>query len=154
VRPTVLTVGKPSRGWSQTAVEDYERRLRRWDGVDSLWVKAELYRGDVDAVRDAEASRVRGHVHERDVLVLMDERGRDLDTHEFTSLIENARINSVQRLLFAIGGAYGHAHSLAPSAQHVIRLSSMVLNHEVARVVLYEQIYRAYTLIHGVPYHH
>jgi 23S rRNA (pseudouridine1915-N3)-methyltransferase len=57
-------------------------------------------------------------------------------------------------VVFAIGGPYGHGEAVRARAWRTVRLSDLVLNHEVARVVLYEQLYRALTLLEGVPYHH
>lgn len=150
----VLVVGKGGCGWADAACEDYGRRVRRWGGVEEVAVRAETYRGDVDKVRDAEAERLAEQVSPRDRLFVLDERGHDLDTPGLQAIFDAARNEGVPRVAFAIGGAYGHGPALRKAATRVIRLSPMVLNHEVARVVLYEQIYRALATIHGVPYAH
>jgi 23S rRNA (pseudouridine1915-N3)-methyltransferase len=154
VRPVVACVGKAGHPWAEPAVADYARRLRRWEGVDALWLKPERFVGDVAAVRTAEGARLLAAVAPRDRLVVLDERGDDLDTPTFTALVQQARLDGVGRLVLAIGGAYGHADTSRRAAHRVVRLSAMVLNHEVARVVLYEQLYRAYAALHGVPYAH
>lgn len=150
----VTAVGRPSRGWAQAACDDYARRCVRWGGVEAAWVRHEAFRGDVEAVRSAEGERVLKTLGERDRLVVLDERGEDVDTDGFTRLVDKARDDGATRLVFAIGGAYGHAPVARSRAWRVVRLSSLVLNHEVARVVLHEQIYRAFAAIHGVPYAH
>lgn len=154
MRLAILCVGKPSRGWPADAVQDYARRLRRWDGLDEAWVKPERFRGDIDAVRSAEGERLRSRVAPRDRLICIDERGEGITTEAFSDLIQASRLDGVGQLWFAIGGAYGHADQTRRAAHRTLQLSSMVLNHEVARVVLIEQIYRAYALLNGVPYHH
>jgi len=154
MRPVVLTVGKGGNAWADRAVSDYARRLRRWDGLEQVSVKPEKFRGDVHAVRSAEGQRLLSAVKPRDRLVVLDERGKDLDTDEFVKLVEGCRLDGTSRLVFGIGGAYGHDPTVRDGAWRVLRLSRMVLNHEVARVVLVEQIYRAYAILHGVPYHH
>lgn len=153
MRVVVVAVGRPSGGWAQEACDDYARRCVRWGGVEAAWVKTEAFRGDVDAVRAAEGERVAKSLGPRDRLVVLDERGDDLDSPGFGKLVGAARDEGVPRLVFAIGGAYGHAPALRARGR-VIRLSSLVTNHEVARVLLYEQIYRALAAIHGVPYAH
>jgi 23S rRNA (pseudouridine1915-N3)-methyltransferase len=150
----VLTVGKPGQGWAEEAVSDYAQRTRRWGGIEAIWVPIEPFRGDVERVREAESAKVLGRLGERDRLVVLDERGDDLDTKAFTALLDAARQQSVPRLVFAIGGAYGHGPATRARAHRVVRLSSLVLNHEVARVVLYEQLYRGLAALHGVPYAH
>jgi len=128
--------------------------MKRWGGVSEIAVRTETFRGDVDAVREAEAERLWRALAERDRVVVLDERGDDLDTGALTKMIQHGRETGVSRMVFAIGGAYGHAAVSRERAHRVIRLSSMVLNHEVARVVLYEQLYRAMAAIHGTPYAH
>lgn len=149
----VLAVGKRGVRWSEDAIGDYRKRLSRYGGVEERFVKAETFRGDVDAVRRVEGERLLQAVGPRDQLVVLDERGDDLDTERFTALVEEARVGGVHQLVFAIGGPYGHDPAVRAKGR-AIRLSSLVLNHDLARVVLLEQLYRAMTLIHGVPYHH
>lgn len=117
-------------------------------------MKPERFKGDVDAVRRAESQRLLAKVEPRDRLVVLDERGRDPSTQEFAALLEGCRNDGTHRIVFALGGAYGHDALLRDRAWRVIRLSSMVLNHEVARVVLFEQLYRCCDLLEGGPYHH
>ncbi len=154
MRVAVLTVGKGGNAWADAAVADYGKRIRHHLRLDEAFVKAERYRGDEAAVRAAEASRLRASLTERDRLVVLDERGEDLDTAGFTALVRDCQVGGAHRLVFAIGGPYGHDPALRASAWRTIRLSSLVLNHELARIVLYEQIYRALTLLAGHPYHH
>lgn len=151
-RARILLVGKPRERWAQEAVDDYTRRLRRHGGVTEAVVRPEKFRGDVDGVRRAEGARLLDLVRPSERLIALDERGERQSTQEFRDLIEQGRQSGP--LVFAIGGAYGHDPTVRSAAWRCIRLSDMVLNHEIARVVLYEQLYRAMTLIAGVPYHH
>lgn len=154
MRPVVLAVGKSASGWSSAAVDDYAKRLRRWDGLDLAHVKPERFHGQIDAVRDAEAGRLLGRIKPRDVVVAMDERGQAWTTEAFADFLQQHRLDGVPRVVFTIGGAYGHGAQVRARANHTLRLSTMVLNHEIARLVLVEQIYRAYAILNGVPYHH
>ena len=150
----LLTVGRGGFPWAQTAVDEYAKRLRRWGGLSQEHVKVQKFRGDIDAVREAESARILDTLSPRDQLVAMDERGDDLTTEDFVALMRAARSSGGRNLVFAIGGAYGHAPELRQRADRVVRLSSAVMNHDIARVVLAEQLYRAMTLIEGIPYHH
>ncbi len=150
----MLVVGKGSTAWAATAVEDYSRRLRRHGQVEELRLKPARFRGDEDEVRAAEGARILAKVGERDLLVALDERGERLDTQAFAGLLRQARRSGATRLVFAIGGPYGHDPSVRSAARRTVRLSDLVLNHEVARVVLYEQLYRAAKIVAGEPYHH
>jgi 23S rRNA (pseudouridine1915-N3)-methyltransferase len=153
VKLRLIVVGRGGVRWADEAAGDYARRLQRLGGLDEVEVKAEPFRGDVEAVRDAEAARVLARVGARDRLVALDERGEDLDTEGFTRLVDEG-LRAEGGLVFAIGGPYGHGALVRSRAWRVVRLSALVLNHQLARVVAVEQIYRAMTRIRGVPYHH
>jgi 23S rRNA (pseudouridine1915-N3)-methyltransferase len=148
----VVVVGRSAAAWASAGVEDYARRIGRMGGVTEVVVKPEPFRGDIAAVRAAEAERILGRVGPREKLVALDERGENLDTPRFTSLVEDGRRDAA--LVFAIGGPYGHGPAVRERAWRVVRLSSLVLNHEVARVALYEQLYRALAALSGIPYAH
>ncbi len=145
--------GRAGTPWADAACGDYGKRVRRWAKLEEIAVRAEPFRGDVDAVRRVESERLLRHVGPRDRLIALDERGADLDTPGLIGMVSAARIESFG-LCFAIGGAYGHDPATRAAAWRTVRLSACVLNHEVARVVLYEQLYRAYADLHGVPYAH
>lgn len=132
--------------WADEACADYARRTRRHFGCEEVAIKAE------DAAEAAQKTLTM--VPARGWLIALDERGRDLDSEAFARLITEAADSGVTTLVFAIGGAYGHAPELRARARIVVRVSAMVLNHAVARVVLAEQVYRACTIRAGEPYHH
>ncbi|MBX2800068.1 MAG: 23S rRNA (pseudouridine(1915)-N(3))-methyltransferase RlmH [Myxococcales bacterium] len=148
----VIVVGKSRCGWANEAVADYTRRLRRFGGVSEVAVKQAKFRGDPEPVRVAESRAIADTLGARDVLVVLDERGRGYGTPELAELLDDARQRGP--VVFALGGPYGHADLLRERAWRTIRLSELVLNHEVARVLLYEQLYRCLSLLEGTPYHH
>ncbi len=151
-RFVLLTVGRSRAGWATEAITEWSKRLRRAGGFEEIAVATEPFRGDDDAVRDAEGTRLLAKVGARDRLIALDERGDRLDTPAFASLVDKARESG--RVVFAIGGPYGHSAAVRTAAWRTVRLSDLVLNHELARVVLVEQLYRAITLLEGGPYHH
>ena len=148
----VLHVGRGRSPWADDAVAEWTKRLRRSGGLVEEDVKNEPFRGDVDAVRRAEGQRLLARVGPREKLVVLDERGDRLDTHAFAAMVDAGRQQGV--VVFALGGPHGHDASVREAAWRVVRLSDLVLNHAVARVVLIEQIYRAMSLLEGSPYHH
>ena len=93
-------------------------------------------------------------MRESDVLIVLDERGVQPTTEKFTNWIQEYLNKGTTRVVFAIGGPFGHHSSLRKQADRVLSLSSMVVNHELARVILYEQLYRSYSLMTGGKYHH
>lgn len=149
----LLRVGRSGReSWSAAPVDDWTRRMRRWGGFAEEELRPEPFKGDPIAVRDAEAARLLAKVGPRDALVTLDERGERLDSAAFAALVDEGRRRGA--VVFAIGGPYGHGEAARSRAWRVVRLSDLVLNHELARVVLVEQLYRALTILEGVPYHH
>ena len=149
----LLTVGKGKTSWADEAVGTYARRLRRYGGLEETTLKPERFKGDVEAVRDAEAERILGAISSRDLLVALDERGDAPDSHAFAALIDEG-LGAEGSLVFALGGPYGHGPAVRARAWKTVRLSNLVLNHQVARVLFYEQLYRGFTILRGEPYHH
>ena len=151
-RFVLLTVGRSRAGWATEPIEEWSKRLRRAGGFEEIAIKAEPFRGDEDQVRTAEGARLLANVGARDRLIVLDERGDRVDTRAFTTLVDAARQSG--RVVFAIGGPYGHTDAVRAAAWRTVRLSDLVLNHDLARVVLVEQLYRAITVLEGGPYHH
>ena len=111
-------------------------------------------KGDIQKRRKMESAQLSSFLSDRDRLILVEERGEQASTEVLASWLEMAMNMGTQRLVFAIGGPFGHDASLYPKAWKQLALSKMVLNHEIARVVLAEQLYRASTIIYGGQYHH
>lgn len=100
-----------------------------------------------------EAERVMKHLDASDYVVLMDERGEALSSEQLSTLIADAG-NTHNAISFVIGGPFGHGEPVIARADRKLKLSAFVMNHQVARLVLLEQMYRAWTILKGEPYHH
>lgn len=137
---------KSGPGWAEDACADYGKRIQRYFPFEERTLKPSNPRAEAEALRKALPDRHR--------LVLLDERGQDLTSPGLADWLEEAALASVGTLAFAIGGPMGHDPSLRAQAWRTVRLSAMVLNHAVARVMLIEQLYRACTIRAGEPYHH
>ncbi len=132
--------------WADLASAEYGKRLQHYFPFEEKTFKA------ASAVEDA--ARLRRELGPRARLVVLDERGEDLDSPGLARWLEAAAATGAAELVFVIGGPYGHDPVLRGEAWRCLRLSAMVLNHAVARVVLIEQLYRACTIRAGEPYHH
>jgi 23S rRNA (pseudouridine1915-N3)-methyltransferase len=146
VKLVVVSVRGGKTPWADDACEGFAGRIRHYFPFEEVVVRA--------AKPEAEADRVLASVPARGRLVVMDERGEDLSSEAFAALLDQAARESASALVYAIGGAYGHDDRVRAKAWRTVRLSRMVLNHAVARVVLLEQVYRACTIRAGEPYHH
>lgn len=154
MRAVLLRVGRGKNRWADRGFSEYADRMRTLK-LSETCLTPEPFRGNVDAVRAAEGQRIRGALRGGDKLIVLDERGEIPTTESFASWVRDAERQSTRRLVFAIGGPYGHDPALRDEAWRVLALSRMVLNHELARVVLAEQLYRVSTLLwDGAPYHH
>ena len=149
-----IWVGKGRVQWADEAAHEYARRLPRHLGYQEIQLKPVPYKGDEGLVKREEANKILAKVADGDRLVVLDERGEALNSHQFAQFIEKASHQGTRRIVFTIGGPYGHGKAVQEQAWKTVRLSSMVLNHSLARVLLCEQLYRASTLIWGGSYHH
>ncbi len=153
MRVLVARVGKGRNRWADDACRDYLRRVRTLKVGEEL-VRPATFRGDEVAVRKEEGERILGLLKPGDRLVALDERG-DLPTSEdFAGWIDASAKTGCGRMVFAIGGPYGHDPAVRDAAWRVLALGRWVTNHELARVILAEQLYRASTLLWGGSYHH
>ena len=151
---TTLWVGKGRVKWADAGAVEYTRRLPHHLNYTETRIKPVAFNGSEADVRTAEAAKILGQLRSGDRLIALDERGEAPDSHAFAALIDDAAKLGTRRLAFAIGGPYGHGQAVRDRAWKTIRLSRMVLNHSMARMVLAEQLYRASTLLWGGQYHH
>ena len=149
----VLAVGRPDRERFGSMFDDYANRVRRFGvACDTRWVPEVRPGGRFsDAhVREREARNLREALPERCNVIALSPDGRSLTTDSFTRRLERW---SNPLVAFVLGGPLGLDPSFRKAADAVLSLSPMTLPHDLARVVLAEQIYRAVTILRGVPYH-
>ena len=148
----VAAVGKPRNAALAAAIEHYEERASKYWPLEIREVREEPARGSpVNIVRAKEAERLVARV-EGATVVACDERGVTMTSSKFATFLEDARARA-RDVAFVIGGAYGLADSLRDGAQTRLALAPWTLPHELARLVLAEQLYRAGTIVRGEPYH-
>lgn len=148
----VAAVGKPRNKELAAAIERYEERAARYWPLEVREVREE--RGDgarVGAVREREAERLAARV-EGATVVACDERGVGMTSTRFASFLQDAR-ERARDLAFVIGGAHGLAETFRERAHTRLALAPWTLPHELARLVLAEQLYRAGTIVRREPYH-
>ncbi|RZL12072.1 MAG: 23S rRNA (pseudouridine(1915)-N(3))-methyltransferase RlmH [Rubrivivax sp.] len=150
---TVVTIGQRLPGWADEACEDYLKRFPPDWKVEVKALKAEPREGKpVAAIMQAEALRMEAALERGVRRVILDERGTRLTSVQLAERTE-AWLHDGRNVAFIIGGADGLAPELKQSADEAIRLSDMTLPHALARVLLLEQLYRAWSLRNNHPYH-
>ncbi len=153
MRLVVAVVGKARNPALGEAIRDYEKRAARYWPLDVHEVREERAAGiSVDKVREREGRRLADKVPERAQTVACDIKGRSLDSAQFAQFLQRAREQD-RDLAFLIGGAFGLPADLTARSSVKLSLAPWTLPHEIARLVLVEQIYRAGTIVRGEPYH-
>ncbi|KAF7003356.1 hypothetical protein CFC21_018677 [Triticum aestivum] len=151
----VLTVGKKRSQGTQLLVEEYKEKLGHYCDVEDTLIKSNpKLTSDVKVQIEAEDASMMQQLKAEDFVVVLDENGKDVISEQIADLIGDAGNTGSSRLTFCIGGPYGLGIQVRERADATIRLSSLVLNHQVALIVLMEQLYRAWTIIKGQKYHH
>jgi 23S rRNA (pseudouridine1915-N3)-methyltransferase len=140
----IITVGKPGHAWVKTALELYWQRLKHHGRFEHIVIK-ECGQAQVEAQMTTAS--------ENSLRVVLDERGKQLRSVEMARWIEKQQISARKRVSVLIGGADGHSESFRASADVCWALSSLTLQHDIALVVLAEQLYRAHAILRGEPYH-
>ncbi|MGD9942070.1 MAG: 23S rRNA (pseudouridine(1915)-N(3))-methyltransferase RlmH [Burkholderiaceae bacterium] len=150
----IVAVGTRMPSWVGAAVNDYQQRLPAEIAVDWREIRAEP-RGDsgqaVSWMR-REAERIRAALPAGARLVVLDERGRDLDTRQFAARLDAWR-QDARPVAIVIGGPDGLDPELKRAAEETLRLSSLTLPHPLVRVLLAEQLFRAWSVLANHPYH-
>ena len=153
MRLVVAVVGKARNAALGEAIRDYETRAARYWPLDVHEVREERATGiPVDKVKEREAVRLSEKVPERAQTVVCELGGKSLSSEQFAELLQSAREQD-RDLAFLIGGAFGLSPSVAKKSTMRLSLAPWTLPHEIARLVLVEQIYRAGTIVRGEPYH-
>lgn len=152
---TIVAIGQRQPAWADTAVNDFLGRLPADFKVELKEIKAEARSGGADEASramTAEAVRMRAALPSGAAVVALDEHGQDWPTTQLAQALQRWRDDAVP-VAFLIGGPDGLEPALKKGASLLLRLSSMTLPHALARVVLAEQIYRAWSILARHPYH-
>ncbi|MBI5344136.1 MAG: 23S rRNA (pseudouridine(1915)-N(3))-methyltransferase RlmH [Deltaproteobacteria bacterium] len=156
---TFIHVGGIKKPYMKDAVSDYLKRIKRYAGLQTVEVKEEaaLVKMPRQELLKKEAERISRRIKGSDYAVALDERGVSFTSQGlagfFKDFMSHGRAGR-KDICFIVGGPYGLHPALRASAQAVMSLSSMTLPHELAMLVLVEQVYRAFTIIKNEPYSH
>lgn len=152
MRIVILSVGKMKSGPERDLVDDYLRRagqIGKRVGVRAV-EEIEVASGNG---RDAEAKRALDKLPKSAQIVLLDERGKSLRSEDFSKFLKTHAEDAVPELVFVIGGADGHGKAIASRADFKLSLGAATWPHRLLRAMLAEQIYRAFSIQQGLPYH-
>ncbi|UCG21660.1 MAG: 23S rRNA (pseudouridine(1915)-N(3))-methyltransferase RlmH [Deltaproteobacteria bacterium] len=151
----LIFVGKTREPYLREGIEDFLTRLRRYLPVEVKIVRAERLTRDDQAARvvSTESGRVAAAVPDQSHLVVLDRLGRQFSSVSLARWWRKLEREGCRRLCFAVGGVLGFTDELRSQAQTLLSLSKMTFTHEMSRLILLEQLYRARTIMRGEKYH-
>lgn len=147
----LVSVGRDRSGLFEPAVQEYAKRLSRYAKFELVEVPESRQR-ELDRARDEESEAVLKKLSARERIWLLDEHGQELDSRGLAQLLGKA-LQDGRDVALCIGGDSGHGAPIRAKAEKVLSLGKLTLPHRLARVVAAEQLYRAFTLLRGEPYH-
>ncbi len=152
----IFCMGKTRERFIQEGIAKYLRYLKPYADTEIRELKEERITDLKDAplIRKKEAERIIRAVPPGALMIALDERGREFSSHGFAEFLNKAGESGVREAAFVIGGAMGLDESVTERANTTIALSQLTLTHEMARLVLLEQLYRAFTIVKGKTYHY
>lgn len=154
MRITLLTMGKTDIGWVAEGLEMYASRLSHYVpfAVRELPELKGVGAMSLAQIKAKEGECLLKAVKPSDCLVLLDEHGAEYSSLEFAARLQK-RLSAGRDLVFAVGGAYGFGPAMYERADSKLSLSKMTCSHQLVRTVFAEQLYRAFTILRGEPYH-
>lgn len=152
---SLLFTGKTSFKYLEVGIAEYEKRIKRYIDFEIKVIKDFKASKSMPAktVKIKEGEQIIKHLNKTDFLVLLDENGKMFSSREFAKFIDNKMYTGTKRLVFLIGGSYGFSDEIYKRANAKLSLSKMTFSHQPIRVLFAEQLYRAFTIIKGEPYH-
>ena len=153
---TLLTVGKTDKDWVKQGIDIYVSRLKHYipfvmTEIPELKNVSAL---STEQIKTKEGELILKNVKPNDDVILLDERGKQYTSVELAKVLQDKISYIGKDITFVIGGAYGFSQEVYSRANSKISLSKMTFSHQMVRAIVAEQIYRAFTIIRGEPYHH
>ena len=153
---TLLTVGKTDIAWVRAGLEMYVSRIGHYipfslNEIPELKNVSALSR---DQIKHREGELIMKNVKPADTVILLDEHGKEFRSIEFARDLERRISIDCRDIVFVIGGAYGFSEEVYSRADSKLSLSKMTYSHQLVRTIFAEQLYRAFTIMRGEPYHH
>jgi 23S rRNA (pseudouridine1915-N3)-methyltransferase len=153
---TLLTVGKTDKDWVRQGLDIYVSRLKHYIPFSIVEIP-ELKNVSAlskEQIKSKEGDLILKVIRPNDDVILLDERGKEYTSIELARIIQDKISYAGRDIIFIIGGAYGFSDAVYQRANSKLSLSKMTFSHQMVRAIFAEQIYRAFTIMRGEPYHH
>ena len=147
----IITVGSLKERYLKEAIEEYQKRIKKYTDIEIIEVKDEGLLAPMQAM-EKESEKIKKHISEKEYIITLEIEGKQFTSEEFSRKIEDIQmINS--NITFIIGGSYGIDQSIKEKAKTHLSFSKMTFPHQLFRVLLLEQIYRAFKIMNNESYH-
>ena len=155
---TVITVGKIKEKYLKDAIAEYSKRLSKYCKLDIVEVADEKTPDNAsetveNQIRAKEGERILKYVKDDAYVITLEIKGRQVTSEELADKIDTLGIQGTSHITFIIGGSIGLGEEVLARSDYALSFSKMTFPHQLMRVILLEQIYRSYRIIHGEPYH-
>lgn len=155
---TILAVGRLKEKYFTNAVQEYSKRLGRYCKLEIIETADEktpdnASTGEGNIIRAKEAGRLKKYIKDNAYVIALAINGKQVSSEGFADKLDKLAINGTSHIIFIIGGSTGLDNSILEIADEEISFSLMTFPHQLMRVILLEQVYRAYRIINGEPYH-
>lgn len=152
----LVLIGKSDQKYLQEGIDIYLKRLKHYCQFEMKVIpdlKSTKSLSE-EQQKEKEGELILNHIKDSDFVMLLDERGDSLSSVDYAQFIEKRQVVGTRKLSFVIGGPYGFSKEVYAKANAKLSLSAMTFSHQMVRLIFVEQLYRAYTIINGEPYHH
>ncbi|PWH81376.1 23S rRNA (pseudouridine(1915)-N(3))-methyltransferase RlmH [Brumimicrobium oceani] len=152
----LIYVGKTGKKFLEDGEKEYTKRLKRYlpfEVIELADIKNAKKRSE-DEIKNLEAEAILKNIKSNDVLILLDEKGKEMGSVKFSNYLQKQFNAGSQGIVFVIGGPYGFSDSVYQRANDKLSLSKLTFSHQMIRMFFIEQLYRALTILKGEPYHH
>ncbi len=150
----LLTVGKPENPQFKAAIDMYLKRIKHYTAIEMDFIKPEkIAKLSESEILEREKIKLEKKLSPTEYTIVMDKGGKQFSSTEFANWIQNQQNNGRQSVTIIIGGPHGLAPEIVSKAEQKVSFSKMTFPHELAAVMLLEQIYRAHTILRGEKYH-
>ena len=150
-----MCIGKTNRSFWSDAVLEYQKRLKHYVRFSIIYLPEIKILKKIDKikVKIQEGKLLLQKLNPNDTVILLDEKGKSLDSKTFSKEIENYMIKGKKKIIFVVGGAYGFSDEVYKIFPSRFALSKMTFSHQMVRLFFCEQLFRAFTIINNHPYH-
>lgn len=156
MKTTLLLIGKTDEEYLEHGIQKYVARIVHYSPFDIKVLPDMRNTKNMSELqqKQREAEVILNEIAPNDYVAVLDENGTQFTSRQFAEFIEKTTMQGARRLLFVVGGPYGFAPEIYQRANRKISLSQMTFSHQMVRLIFVEQLYRAFTILRGEPYHH